>query len=131
MALNLFLALQAGSKEAVISPVALSQHIANSQWSTDLLQAILERVYQVLRATPSAAPQLLQIAGAIASAAASSIQVGPYRLELGPSPAACLGSSVSACQRQKFCMFTCTMFQHAVLIHLHMCELYAHLLWGC
>ena len=69
---------QAGSKEAVILPVALSQHIANSQWSTDLLQALLERVYQVLRATPSAAPQLLQIAGAIASAAAASVQVSSF-----------------------------------------------------
>lgn len=56
-------------------PSGLSRHIANSRWSPDLLQALLERVYQTLRAAPAAAPQLLQIAGAVASAAASSVKV--------------------------------------------------------
>lgn len=46
-------------------------------WSKDLLQALLERIYQVLRMAPSAAHQLLQLAGAIASSAAAAIEVPP------------------------------------------------------
>ena len=61
----------------MVSPAALGRHIGNQPWPRDLLQALLERIYLVLRASPSAARPLLQLAGAISAAAAGSVQVSP------------------------------------------------------
>ena len=69
----------------MVPPAALGRHIGNQPWPRDLLQALLERIYLVLRASPSAAQPLLQLAGAISAAAAGSVQVSTTSL-LHPTP---------------------------------------------
>lgn len=69
--------MQASSQQPVMPPSSLAQCISRGVWSKDLLQALLERIYQVLRMTPAAARQLLQLAGAIASSAAAAVEVYP------------------------------------------------------
>lgn len=70
---------QGGSLHPVVPPSGLGAFVAKSRWPKDLLQALFGRIYQVLRAIPAAAPQLLQLAGAIASSAAGALEVGALR----------------------------------------------------
>lgn len=71
--------VQASSATAVVSPGAVARCISAGRWPRDLLQVLLERVYQVLRAAPAAVRPLLQVAGAAAAAGAACVEVSSPR----------------------------------------------------
>lgn len=69
--------MQMGSRDPILRGPGLAQQIANAAWQPGSVQSLLDRIYQVIRAQPSAAGHLLETAGAVASSAASSVQVPP------------------------------------------------------